>query len=70
MEHVMQVTHSTTEQHDSEGNNKTLTRSLFTGVQTPALINKTIGQYFDSIVDNNPDHPAIIVTHQNVRLSY
>ncbi|MEI5604397.1 AMP-binding protein, partial [Streptomyces brasiliscabiei] len=22
------------------------------------------------IVDNNPDHPAIIVSHQNVRLSY
>jgi len=51
-------------------NKKPLVESCFNGAQTPSLINKTIGEYLDSIVDNNPNHPAIVVTHQNIRLTY
>ncbi|KPH64958.1 AMP-binding protein [Pseudoalteromonas porphyrae] len=44
--------------------------SQYRGSQTPDLIESTIGNYFDSIVDNNPEHLAIVVHHQNIRLSY
>ncbi|BDF94204.1 AMP-binding protein [Pseudoalteromonas sp. KAN5] len=47
-----------------------LTQSYYQGAQNPILINQTIGDYLDNIVDNNPNHPAIIVHHQNIRLSY
>ncbi|WP_405632056.1 AMP-binding protein [Pseudoalteromonas sp. Ld20] len=44
--------------------------SQYRGSQTPDLIESTIGNYLDSIVDNNPEHLAIVVHHQNIRLSY
>ncbi|NNG43769.1 AMP-binding protein [Pseudoalteromonas sp. NEC-BIFX-2020_002] len=44
--------------------------SQYRGSQPPDLIESTIGNYFDSIVDNNPEHLAIVVHHQNIRLSY
>ncbi|RZF93912.1 AMP-binding protein [Pseudoalteromonas sp. CO302Y] len=52
------------------GNSLPLTQSYFQGATDVPLIDKTIGQYLDAIVDNNPDHPAIIVNHQNIRLTY
>ena len=69
----MQISNNNTTATDA---NKTvkdtagLEHSYYKGAQSPALINKTIGDYFDSIVDNNPDHPAIVLHHQNIRLSY
>ncbi|KKK59415.1 hypothetical protein LCGC14_3034610, partial [marine sediment metagenome] len=69
----MQISNNNTTATDT---NKTvkdapnLTHSYYQGVQSPALIHKTIGDYLDSIVDNNPDHPAIVLHHQNIRLSY
>ena len=47
-----------------------LTSSYFKGAQSQALTNKTIGEYFDSIVDKNPDALAVVIDHQNIRLSY
>ncbi len=56
---------------DNAVNNPTkLLKSYYQGAHSPALINKTIGNYLDNIVDNNPNHPAIVVHHQNIRLSY
>ena len=52
------------------GNSLPLTRSYFQGATDVPLIDKTIGQYLDDIVDNNPEHPAIVVNHQNIRLTY
>ncbi|WP_257326085.1 AMP-binding protein [Pseudoalteromonas rhizosphaerae] len=69
----MQISNNNTTATDA---NKTvedtagLEHSYYKGAQSPALINKTIGDYFDYIVDNNPDHPAIVLHHQNIRLSY
>ena len=52
------------------GNSLPLTQSYFQGATDVPLIDKTIGQYLDAIVDNNPEHPAIVVNHQNIRLTY
>ncbi|THT98731.1 AMP-binding protein [Lampropedia puyangensis] len=40
------------------------------GSQTPALIEQTIGDYFDAMVAQYPDHDALISRHQNERLTY
>ncbi|WP_304637288.1 MULTISPECIES: AMP-binding protein [Pseudoalteromonas] len=47
-----------------------LTQSYYQGHTDIPLIEQTIGQYFDNIVDNYPDHPAIVVHHQQIRLTY
>jgi len=47
-----------------------LTQSYYQGRTDIPLIEKTIGQYLDDIVDNYPDHPAIVVHHQQIRLTY
>ncbi|MED5513158.1 AMP-binding protein [Pseudoalteromonas sp. DY56-GL22] len=47
-----------------------LTQSYYQGRTDIPLIEKTIGQYLDNIVDNYPDHPAIVVHHQQIRLTY
>ena len=40
---------------DNAVNNPTkLLKSYYQGAHSPALINKTIGNYLDNIVDNNP----------------
>lgn len=40
------------------------------GTSNTPLIGKTIGAHFDSIVDQFPNNPGIIVDHQNVKYSY
>ena len=47
-----------------------LTKSYFKGAQSTPLTDKTIGEYFDFIVDKHPDSLAVVVSHQNVRLTY
>jgi len=47
-----------------------LTQSYYQGRTDIQLIEQTIGQYLDNIVDNYPDHPAIVVHHQQIRLTY
>ncbi|MCB8829317.1 AMP-binding protein, partial [Escherichia coli] len=34
------------------------------------LIGETIGRHFDHLAGRFPDRPALVVRHQNVRLSY
>jgi len=38
--------------------------------ETAPLLEMTIGQRLDDIADRQPDHPAIIVSHQDIRWSY
>ena len=33
-------------------------------------LTSTIGQHLDSVAANDPNHPALIVPHQNIRWSY
>lgn len=66
----MQASNSAKSKKINNSNKLPLQQSYYEGSQSSALINETIGNYFDRIVDNNSDHPAIIVSHQNVRLSY
>ncbi|NMM42194.1 AMP-binding protein [Pseudoalteromonas arctica] len=69
----MQISNSNTTATDANKAVKDtvgLEHSYYQGALSPALIHKTIGDYFDSIVDNNPGHPAIVLHHQNLRLSY
>ncbi|KTD98241.1 AMP-binding protein [Pseudoalteromonas sp. H71] len=47
-----------------------LSQSYFKGSQNTPLTNKTIGAYFDFIVDKNPNSLAVVVNHQNIRLTY
>lgn len=47
----------------------TLQKAEYKGNVLP-LIEVTIGNKFDDIVEQNPDHPAIAVLHQNIRWSY
>jgi len=51
-------------------NSLPLPKSYFKGSQNTALTNKTIGAYFDFIVDKNPNSLAVVVNHQNIRLTY
>ena len=44
--------------------------SYLAGENSTALINKTIGQYLESIVEQYADHEAIVVTHQGIRWNY
>src|SRR5580698_8189517 len=47
-----------------------LTQSYVNGVGEIPLIGETIGRFFDSVCDKWPDRPALVVRHQNVRLTY
>ncbi|MDO6545898.1 AMP-binding protein [Pseudoalteromonas carrageenovora] len=47
-----------------------LSQSYFKGSRNTPLTNKTIGAYFDFIVDKNPNALAVVVNHQNIRLTY
>src|SRR5271154_1674146 len=47
-----------------------LTLSYVNGASQQPLIGETIGQFFDSVCAKWPDRPALVVRHQNVRLSY
>ncbi|WP_404340051.1 AMP-binding protein [Pseudoalteromonas mariniglutinosa] len=47
-----------------------LANSYYIGCQSPPLIEQTISQYFDKIVDKYPDNLAVIVNHQQIRLTY
>ena len=40
------------------------------GASEQPLIGQTIGQFFDAVCDKWPARPALVVRHQNVRLSY
>ena len=51
-------------------NSLPLSKSYFKGSQNTPLTNKTIGAYFDFIVDKNPNSLAVVVNHQNIRLTY
>jgi fatty-acyl-CoA synthase len=49
---------------------KRLTESSARGATTPALIEQTIGQFFDTVVERQPNHEALVSRHQNVRFTY
>lgn len=46
-----------------------LTKAHYIGLKAP-LIDMTIGEKLESITELNPDHPAIVMPHQNIRWSY
>jgi len=76
----MYVTHIDTEKHMHTQhkavkeveliNTLPLSQSYFKGSRNTPLTNKTIGAYFDFIVDKNPSSLAVVVNHQNIRLTY
>src|SRR6202167_3655010 len=47
-----------------------LKQSYVSGVSDQPLLGDTIGQFFDAACDKWASRPALIVRHQNVRLSY
>lgn len=49
--------------------NAPLTMSQDRGPQTP-LIEATIGDFFDAMVEQYPDREALVVCHQNIRWTY
>ncbi|MEQ5875091.1 AMP-binding protein [Pseudoalteromonas sp. NFXS39] len=55
---------------NTQSNALPLSHSYYKGCTDSPLIDKTIGQYLDDIVDNYPEHPAIVVHHQQIRLTY
>ena len=69
MENVMKAT-QTVHKEVEQINTIPLSNSYFKGIQSTPLIEQTIGEYLDSIVDNNPEALAVVVAHQNIRLNY
>ncbi|MFT4268092.1 MAG: AMP-binding protein [Xenophilus sp.] len=47
-----------------------MTDSYARGATEPALIEQTIGDFFDAMVQRQPDAPALVSRHEGVRLSY
>lgn len=47
-----------------------LTHSYFCGASTTQIIYKTIGRYFDEIVQEHPDNSALLVRHQGISWTY
>ena len=47
-----------------------LLESSACGARTPALIEHTIGQFFESMVRKFPDHEALVSRHQQARFTY
>ncbi len=69
MENVMKATQAVHKEVE-QINTIPLSNSYFKGIQSTPLIEQTIGEYLDSIVDNNPEALAVVVAHQNIRLNY
>jgi fatty-acyl-CoA synthase len=44
--------------------------SLRSGATQPALIEQTLGDFFDAMVARQPQHPALVSVHQGLRYSY
>ena len=44
--------------------------SYFKGASAPALVNETIGQFFDRIVKQYPEREALVVRHQGIRWTW
>jgi fatty-acyl-CoA synthase len=44
-------------------------KAYFKGKTAP-LLETTIGQHMDQVVADSPDHPALIIPHQDIRWSY
>ena len=64
MEYVMKATQKVIKEVE-QINTIPLSSSYFKGIQSTPLVEQTIGDYFDAIVDNNPDALAVVVAHQN-----
>ncbi|MBA8879853.1 AMP-binding protein [Phyllobacterium myrsinacearum] len=47
-----------------------ITESYVHGASNQPLIGETIGRHFDHIAGRFPDRPALVVRHQDIRLSY
>ena len=47
-----------------------LTQSYVYGASEKPLLGETIGQFFDAACADGPDRPALVVRHQQVRMSY
>ncbi len=47
-----------------------LTRSLARGVTDTPLIEQTIGQFFDAMVERHPEREVLVSRHQGVRYTY
>ena len=47
-----------------------MNRSYVHGTSDKQLIGQTIGQFFDAACDRHADRDALVVRHQNVRLTY
>ena len=45
-------------------------QSYVHGASEEPLIGETIGRFFDAVCDKHADRPALVVRHQNVRLTY
>ena len=69
MERAMH-THTIAVKEVEQINHLPLSQSYFKGIQSTPLTNSTIGEYFDFIVDKNPEALAVVVHHQGIRLTY
>ena len=47
-----------------------LTQSYVNGASQVPLIGETIGRFFDAVCAKWPSHPALVVRHQKVRMTY
>ena len=54
----------------SESHSASATPSQASGVLHPPLLEQTLGEYFDAMAAKQPDHPALVSVHQNLRYSY
>ncbi len=68
MERAMH-THTIAVKEIEQINHLPLSQSYFKGIKSTPLTNSTIGEYFDFIVDKNPEALAVVV-HQGIRLTY
>ena len=69
MERAMH-THTIAVKEIEQINHLPLSQSYFKGIKSTPLTNSTIGEYFDFIVDKNPEALAVVVHHQGIRLTY
>ena len=64
------LTHTTAVKEVEQINDLPLSHSYFKGIQSTPLANYTIGEYFDLIVDKYSESLAVVVHHQDIRLTY
>ncbi|WP_024612841.1 AMP-binding protein [Pseudoalteromonas sp. TB64] len=64
------LTHTTAVKEVEQINDLPLSHSYFKGIQSTPLTNYTIGEYFDLIVDKYSESLAVVVHHQDIRLTY